>query len=82
MPTELTLGDSLDNRVGRGHTPSRGPRPEHPLPLILSIAAVVAFVEDMVSCDCASSVDGDLSKIWKRSLHTDMIEFGTLSFQM
>jgi hypothetical protein len=45
----------------------------------LSMAAVVAVVEDMVPCDCASNVDGAHSKIWKRSLHTDMIEFGTLS---
>jgi hypothetical protein len=50
-----------------------------PCPLLLSMATVVAVVEAMVPCDCASSVDGAVSKIWKRSLHTEMIEFGTLS---
>jgi hypothetical protein len=43
------------------------------------MAAFVAVVEDMVPCDCESSVDGAVSEICKRSLHTEIIEFGTIS---
>jgi hypothetical protein len=69
LSRDLTQGESLDKRNGRGHSPRRGPRPERPLPLA-PLDATYVDVDD----DEDSEAMAELGRCYRK--------FGTLCVEM